>query len=61
MTYSEFQDMGAHLSNKAWDYARNLLSQGFPPAAAISEAEVFDRALTQGANTKEAIYEKRSA
>jgi hypothetical protein len=34
---------------------------GFPPQAAIDEAEIYDRALINGANTKKVIYEKKSA
>jgi len=59
MTHSEFQDMGAHLSKKAWDYAGDMLLQGFPPAYCIKEAENFEAALKVGQNTKEVIYEKR--
>jgi hypothetical protein len=61
MTYSDFNDAGAHLSKPAWNHARKLLHMGFPPQAAINEAEIYDRALTNGANTKKVIYEKKSA
>jgi len=61
MTYSELQDALAHVSKPAWDYARGLVKMGFPGPMVISETEKFERALKQGANTKEAIYEKRSA
>jgi hypothetical protein len=61
MTYTDFNDAGAHLCKAAWKYAQDLVSQGFPGAYAIQEAEVIDRALKQGAQTKEVIFEKRSA
>ena len=61
MTYSEFKDAAAHLTEAGYKHAQDLVSMGFPGPMAISEAEVFERALKQGANTKEAIYEKRSA
>ena len=61
MTYTDFNDAGAHLGKAAWKYAQDLVAQGFPGDYAIQEAEVIDRALKQGAQTKEVIFEKRSA
>ena len=61
MTYTDFNDAGAHLSKPAWNHARKLLHMGFPPQAAIDEAEIFDRAIKVGADTKKVIYDKASA
>jgi hypothetical protein len=61
MTNSELHDAGAHLSKAAWKYAQDLVSMGFPGAYAIQEAELVNLAIKEGANTKEAIYEKKSA
>ena len=61
MTYSEFNDAGAHLAKPAWNHARKLLHMGLPPQVAIEEAEIFDRACKNGADTKKVIYEKKSA
>ena len=49
MTYTDFNDAGAHLSKPAWNHARKLL------------AEIFDRAIKVGADTKKVIYDKASA
>jgi hypothetical protein len=61
MTYTDFQDMGAHLTKQGWDYARGMLEQGFNPAYAIKEAENFESALKIGVDTKEVIYDQKSA
>ena len=61
MTYTEFNDAGAHLGKAAWKYAQDLVAQGFPGAYAIQEAEGIDRVLKQNTNTREVIFEKRSA
>jgi hypothetical protein len=61
MTYTDFNDAGAHLGKAAWKYAQDLVAQGFPGDYAIQEAEGIDRVLKQNTNTKEVIFEKRSA
>tara|TARA_R110002050_G_C8734391_1_gene497521 strand:- start:336 stop:521 length:186 start_codon:yes stop_codon:yes gene_type:complete len=61
MTYTDFNDAGAHLSKPAWKYARDLVTQGLPGPVAIEQAEIFEAAMQIGANTKKVIYEKKSA
>ena len=61
MPYTDFNDAGAHLGKAAWKYAQDLVAQGFPGDYAIQEAEGIDRVLKQNTNTKEVIFEKRSA
>jgi hypothetical protein len=38
-----------------------MLEQGFNPAYAIKEAENFESALKIGVDTKEVIYDQKSA
>ena len=41
LTYTDFQDMGSHLSKAAWNWARELVGRGIPPNLAIKEGEIF--------------------
>jgi hypothetical protein len=48
LTYTDFQDMGSHLSKAAWNWARELVGRGIPPNLAIKEGEILDEALKVG-------------
>jgi len=48
LTYTDFQNMGSHLSKAAWNWARELVGRGIPPNLAIKEGEILDEALKVG-------------